>query len=284
MMSDTKNYQIDSGKRDAAPLIIDAHAHIFPDKIAEKAVAGIGNFYNTLTMKLDGTAEGLLKSGGSAGVGKFLVHSVATVTEQVKSINDFISGCVKKYPDKFIGFAAMHPDFDDISSELDRAVSLGLVGIKLHPDFQRFNTDSVRAMKLYEEAAKRKLPVLIHMGDIRTDFSKPKRLVNVLERFPELDIIAAHFGGWSEWNSAADILGGRGYGHLWTDCSSSLYAISPEHAKRLIDVYGADRVLFGTDYPMWTAEEELERFNKIPLTEREREMILHENAEKLLKL
>lgn len=265
-------------------MIIDAHAHIFPDKIAEKAVAGIGSFYDTLTMELDGTAEGLLKSGGSAGVDMFLVHSVATVPAQVTSINDFIAGCVKACPDKFIGFAAMHPDFGDISDELDRAVSLGLRGIKLHPDFQQFNADDERAMPIYEAAVERKLPVLIHMGDSRTDFSKPRRLVNVLERFPELDVIAAHFGGWSEWDSAAELLGGGVYGHLRTDCSSSLYAMSPEHAKRLIDAYGADRVLFGTDYPMWTAAEELERFNKIPLSEREREMILHENAEKLLKL
>ena len=265
-------------------MIIDAHAHIFPNKIAEKAVAGIGNFYSNLTMELDGTAEGLLRSGGSAGVDMFLVQSVATVPAQVTSINDFIAGCVKKYPDKFIGFAAMHPDFGDVSAELDRAVSLGLKGVKLHPDFQRFNADDEKAMAIYEAAAERKLPVLIHMGDSRTDFSKPKRLANVLERFPELDIIAAHFGGWSEWDSAAEVLGGHVCGHLWTDCSSSLYAMSPEHAKHLIDVYGADRVLFGTDYPMWTAKEELERFGKIPLSEREREMILHENAERLLKL
>lgn len=265
-------------------MIFDAHAHIFPDKIAEKAVAGIGNFYSTLTMELDGTAEGLLKSGGSAGVDRFLVHSVATVPAQVTSINDFIGGCVKKYPDKFIGFAAMHPDFEEVFAELDRAVSLGLKGVKLHPDFQRFNADSEKAMVIYEAAAERKLPVLIHMGDSRTDFSKAGRLVNVLERFPELDIIAAHFGGWSEWDEAAEVLGGGRFKHLWTDCSSSLYAMSPEHAKRLIDAYGADKVLFGTDYPMWTAAEELERFANIPLTEREREMILHENAERLLKL
>lgn len=265
-------------------MVIDAHAHIFPDKIAEKAVAGIGNFYGDLTMELDGTADGLLKSGGSAGVDKFLVHSVATVPAQVTSINNFIARCVKKYPGKFIGFAAMHPDFEDVSAELDRAVSLGLKGVKLHPDFQRFNADDERAMTIYEAAAERELPVLIHMGDSRTDFSKPKRLANVLERFPSLVVIAAHFGGWSEWDSAAAVLGGGKYKHLWTDCSSSLYALSPEHAKRLIDAYGADRVLFGTDYPMWTATEELERFAEIPLTESEREMILHENAERLLKL
>ena len=57
-----------------------------------------------------------------------------------------------------------------------------------------------------------------------------------------------------------------------------------EAYEQIQKFYGADRVLFGTDYPMWTAAGELKRFSEIPLTEREREMILHENAENLLKL
>lgn len=262
-------------------MIFDAHAHIFPDKIASKAVAGIGNFYSNLEMHLDGTADTLVRQGEAAGIGRFLVQSVATTSEQVKSINDFISEQVKKYPDKFVGFAAMHLDFPDTEAELERAASMGLKGIKLHPDFQRFYIDDEKAFRIYRAAEEMGLPILIHMGDSRTEFSKPARLAKILEKFPALDVIAAHFGGWSEWDSAAAILGGK---RLWTDCSSSLYALSPEHARRLIDAYGTDRVLFGTDYPMWTAKEELERFERIPLTEREREMILHENAEKLLKI
>jgi len=261
-------------------MITDAHAHIFPDKIAAKAVAGIGSFYGSLEMHMDGTSQTLIKQGEAAGIGRFLVQSVATVPEQVISINNFISEQVKQYPGKFIGFAAMHPDFSDIEEELERAVSLGLKGIKLHPDFQRFNIDSDKAMRIYK-AAEGRLPLLIHMGDTRTEFSKPEKLAKILERFPGLDVIAAHFGGWSEWDSAADILSGS---RLWTDCSSSLYAMTPEHAGRLIDAYGADRVLFGTDYPMWTAAEELERFCRIPISEEEREMILNGNVEKLLGL
>ena len=261
-------------------MIIDSHAHIFPDKIAQKAVAGIGNFYKELTMHCDGTADSLIKQGEAAGITKFIVQSVATVPVQVESINDFIAGCVKKYPDKFIGFAAMHPDYEDPEKEIDRAISLGLKGVKLHPDFQQFAIDDPKAMKIYEIIEGR-LPLLIHTGDIRYKYSHPQMLVNVLDRFPKLDVIGAHFGGWSEWDNAAKILGGR---RLWVDTSSSLYSMTPEHARELIDAFGVENVLFGTDYPMWTAEHELELFNKIPLTEKEREMILHENAEKLLNI
>lgn len=259
-------------------MIIDAHAHIYPAKIAAKAVAGVGSFYSGLEMHLDGTVDTLIKIGGDAGIDKFIVQSVATSPAQVESINNFISGSVNEHPDKLIGFAAMHPDYQDIEKEIDRAISLGLKGVKIHPDFQQFNIDDKNAMKIYEVIEGR-LPILIHMGDHRTDYSKPHRLINVLDAFPKLEVIGAHFGGWSEWDDAAKTLGGR---HLWVDTSSSLYSMTPEHARELIDIYGAENVLFGTDYPMWTARDELEMFDKIPLNDEEREMILYKNAERML--
>lgn len=262
-------------------MIFDAHAHIFPDKIAAKAVAGIGSFYSDLEMHMDGKVETLIKTGDKNGIEKFLVQSVATVPGQVEGINNFIAASVKQYPDRLVGFAAIHPDYPDIKGELERAASMGLKGVKIHPDFQQFNIDCDKAMKIYE-AIEGKMPILIHMGDHRYEYSKPQRLANVMDRFTKLKVIGAHFGGWSEWDSAADILGGKYADRLWVDTSSSLYAMTPERARQLIDVFGADRVMFGTDYPMWDAADELERFDRIPLNEREREMILHENAEKLL--
>lgn len=262
-------------------MIIDAHAHIFPAKIAAKAVKGIGNFYSELKMHMDGTVDTLIKDGKKNNIDKFIVQSVATTPEQVESINDFIAASVNEHPDELIGFATIHPDYPDLGDEIARAVNMGLKGLKLHPDFQLFNIDCLKAMKIFE-IIEDKLPVLIHMGDYRYDFSKPSRLARVMEKFPKLKVIGAHFGGWSEWDDAEDCLAGRD--NLWVDTSSSLYAMPPERAKELIDHFGTDKVLFGTDYPMWDAAGELERFDRIPLSEEEREMILHGNAEKLLEL
>ena len=89
--------------------IIDAHAHIFPDKIAQKAADNIGKFYD-LYMNFDGTADTLIEEGGKCGVSKYVVQSVATVPHQVKRINDFIVQSVEKYPDRLIGFGSLHPD------------------------------------------------------------------------------------------------------------------------------------------------------------------------------
>ncbi len=254
-------------------MIINAHAHIYPEKIAERAVKGIEQFYN-INVELDGTLSGLLKEGEEAGVERFIVQSVATVPEQVISINNFISSSVNAFPDKLIGFGTMHPDFPDIEGEIERIISMGLKGIKLHSDFQRFNLDDERAFPIYE-AAEGRLPILFHMGDTRYDFSAPERLLKVIQKFPRLTVIGAHFAGWSLWDRAASVLEGTG---IYTDCSSSFYALSPEHSAELIKKFGADRVLWGTDYPMWTSKEELMRFGKIPLTDEERKLILSENA------
>jgi hypothetical protein len=101
----------------------------------------------------------------------------------------------------------------------------------------------------------------------------------VADRFPGLDIIAAHFGGYSEWDEAENHLAGR---RIWVDTSSSLAFIEPERAVRLIEAFGADRVIFGTDYPMWDAREELERFYRLNLSPKQQEMILYKNILLLL--
>ena len=100
--------------------------------------------------------------------------------------------------------------------------------------------------------------------------------------FPDLIIIGAHLGGWSVWEEATEKLAGTP--NLYVDLSSSLYDLTPETALRLIHAYGADRVLWGTDYPMWESESEMEYFNRIDLTDEERELILYKNASKLLGL
>ena len=96
-----------------------------------------------------------------------------------------------------------------------------------------------------------------------------------------MTVIGAHFAGWSMWEDATRQLAGRK--NLYVDLSSSLYALSPETANELIHAYGTDKVLWGTDYPMWESESEMEYFNKIDLTDEERSMILYENAFNLLK-
>ena len=132
-----------------------------------------------------------------------------------------------------------------------------------------------RMRKIYD-VCRGRLPILMHTGDHRFDFSNPNRMLPILEEYPDLTVVGAHFGGWSVWDEATDKL--ARYKNFYVDCSSSLYAMTPEKARTLIDAYGTDRVLFGTDYPMWEPLAEMERFMKIDLTEQERRDILCNNA------
>ncbi len=260
--------------------IIDAHCHIYPDKIAEKAAAATGRFYD-IEMCLDGKVSTLLREGTAAGIDHFIVQSVATTPAQVASINRFIAGEAAASEGKMTGLGTLHPDSDDIAGDVEQLLELGLRGVKLHPDIQGFKLDDYRCLKIYELCEGR-LPLLLHTGDHRYDFSNPNRLKPILDTYAGLTVIGAHFGGWSMWEKAAEQL--HGYDRLYVDCSSSLYAISPDVGRRLVRCYGADRVLFGTDYPMWLPAEELDRFYAMGLTAEENRKILCDNAAKLFSI
>ncbi len=259
--------------------IIDFHTHIYPAKVAEKAVQSIGGFYG-LDMGGTGTSEGLIASGKADGLTGYVVHSVAVTPERVQTVNDFIAGECEKYPE-FYGFGTMHPDFLEKEAEVDRMLHRGLCGIKLHPDMQFFNIDDPRMMPFYEYLQEKGLPILFHCGDYRYDYSHPARLCKVMDAFPELTVIAAHFGGWSVYDLALEYLRDRS---CYLDTSSSLHFIGNTRGKELIRIYGADRILFGTDFPMWTARKELDNIRSMGLTDEELEKIFYRNAADILGL
>ncbi len=160
--------------------IIDSHCHIFPEKIAAKATSAIGDFYG-IPMDEVGSAARLLSEMDRAGVDLALVCSTATKPEQVSSINRFIHDAADAAGGRFYGFGTLHQDMTDeeIGDELDRIEALGLHGIKLHSDFQKFCIDDGRMIPVYRELARRGLPVLFHMGDERTAYSASRRIQRV---------------------------------------------------------------------------------------------------------
>ena len=261
--------------------IIDAHAHVYPNKIAEKATKAIGEFYDIEMQMSAGTPENLLLDGKKAGISRFVIHSVATTPHQVRSINDFIKAESDAHKE-FIPFMTLHQDLSqtEVKEEIKRCIDLGFKGIKLHPDFQKFYIDQDSVQVIYEIASD-KLPILFHVGDNRYEYSAPERLVKMAKKFPNVNFIGAHFGGYRKWDNALIY---KGLKNVYFDTCSSLAFISSEKAKEIIDLLGADRFFFATDFPMWDATNELERFNKIPLTNQEREMIFSKNIKKLLKL
>lgn len=258
--------------------IFDAHTHIYPDKIAQKASNAIGEFYD-IQMHFDGTCDTLLKLGEEHHVDKHLVHSVATNAHQVTSINNFIISQVQLHPDKFIGFATLHQDFENPYEELKRVKEAGLMGVKLHPDFQKFEISDAKMDEAYAAMAEFNMPVLFHTGDKRYNWSNPMHVPVILRRHPRLKVICAHFGAYSQWDDAADCLKGES---VWVDTSSSFFMISDEQAKKYISLYGEEKVLFGSDYPMWNVGDEIQNILRLGLTDKQNEKIFSGNLSNLL--
>ena len=267
--------------------IIDSHCHIFPDKIAQKATNSIDEFYNiSESGVIDGcgfvgTAKALISQCDMVGVEKCLVTSVATTPHHAQSINSFIAGEVTLFPDRFIGFGSLHPESESLEEDAKHLVELGLKGVKLHPDIQSFKVDSPKGIKLFEICNSLGLPVLLHTGDSRFDNSNPNRVERILKAFPDLTIIGAHFGGWSVWDTAPQLL--HKHQNLYVDTCSSFYALSRERAREIIDIYGTDKVIFGTDFPMWKQAEELEFLFSLGLNDKQLQDILYNNLAKILK-
>jgi len=261
--------------------IFDIHVHIYPDRIASKAVESIGGFYGGIYMHGNGTLEDCLHQMDEGGIERFAAHSVALTPHNVERINNFILEAYTRYPDRIVPFGALHPEVEDLEGTVNWMVEHGFKGVKIHPDMQKFAVDDPHVRPMMEAVAG-KLPLLTHCGDYRYDFDGPQRILHLHDEIPGLQIICAHFGGWDEWDRALEIL--PGHDGLIVDTSSSLFKWPAEKAVKMIRAIGVKNVLYGTDYPMWSPREEVERFMRLDLTDAEREDILWNNAARLLKL
>ena len=280
-------------------IIIDSHCHVYPEKIAARAVESTDQFYNTHGFG-KGTVADLLEAGGAAGCDGYVIQSVASTPHHVESINRFIATAVAEAEaagihGKLTGLGTLHPHYPDLRGAVEDIVAQGLHGVKLHPDMQRFHVDAAEAYPIYALCAEFGLPILMHMGDPRFDYSHPDRLYTVMKDFPTLTVVAAHMGGWANWDYACERL--AGFANLYVDTSSSMAtpdkaygiepyveSLTPEHTATLIRKWGADKVLFGSDYPMWSQEDDLEVFFAMDLTDGERRMILSENARRVFSI
>lgn len=257
--------------------VFDMHVHVFPDAIAQKAASNTGAYYG-VPMYADGTWAAFQQSlSDEPRVKKCLIHSTATKAAQVEHVNDFVASLIS---DRFFGFGTMHPDYENVEKEIDRMLSMGLRGIKVHPDFQAFPADDERAFPIYAYA-EGKLPMLFHAGDEKVDFSSPKRLRNVHDRFPGLTMIIAHLGGYTKWDESEEYLVGQ---DVYFDTSSCLEWMEKEQAVRMIRNHGADKCLFGTDYPMHNQTTCIGHVLDLGLSDEENKKIFWENAHTLLRL
>lgn len=257
--------------------IIDAHCHIYPDKIADKAAQAISDFYGGLH-HIGGDVATLLSLMDQQGIDYAVVNSAAMTPHQVESVNRFLWESAQRHADRFAPVGSIHPDCT--AAEQDAAVGYltqrGFHGVKLHPDMLRIPLDDPRMFSIYARCQEAGLPVLLHTGDIRYDYSNPNRLEPVLKAFPALTVVGGHFAGRGVFREAADNL--SRYPNLHADCSSSFNVMTTEEILYCIRAYGSKRLMFGTDYPVMRPNEDLDCLFRLSLPEQALEDILWRSA------
>lgn len=280
-------------------MVIDIHTHIFPEKIAAEVIENLSKQSRAKYFS-DGTLNGLLNSMKNCGVDLSVVLPVATAPRQVVKINDFAAKTTEKFSAQgIIYFGCIHPDFEDYRAELSRVKNLGLNGIKIHPIYQGVNLDDKKFLQILYRAAELDLIVITHAG-LDIGFPgvvncSPKMARRVVEEIGDFKFVLAHMGGWKNWDEVLVELAGT---NIFVDTAFSigkiparsdfiwneedLKLLSENEFLKLVEVFGADRILFGTDSPWDSQKTSIEFIKNLPISELDKNKILGGNSEKLL--
>ena len=258
--------------------IIDFHAHVYPDKIALKATRSVSRYYGLVSSEIAATPAELIRQGEEAGIHEFLILPIAMKPGQAREVNDFAAGLMDD--GHFYSFGSVHAAMGEeaLIEEAEYIISRGLLGIKIHPETQMFPIDDERLFPLYDFCQGR-LPFYFHCGQYTNDYSHPERLRYVRKLFPGLQVVGAHLGGWNIFKEGAELLKDI---NCYTDISSCMEFVDKEDMVRYIRMFGAERCLFGCDFPFFLPKDVKALFLELDLTDEERELIAYKNAEKLL--
>lgn len=260
-------------------MIIDFHTHAFPNPVAQKAIPHLEKAGN-ITAHTAGTVDALLQSMDKAGIEKSVICSIATRPEQFEAILNW-SHTVKSH--RIIPLLSIHPDDPKCVEHVYRVKEEGFLGIKMHPYYQNYFLADERLTPFYEALSETGLLLVAHCGfdigypSIRC--ADPAQTLKLITNFPELKLIATHFGGWKLWDEVEELLIGK---EIYMEISFALKYLKPEQAERMITNHPADYLLFGSDSPWEDQSVCLQRLKKLSLSSTLFAKITEKNAEKLL--
>lgn len=261
-------------------MYIDFHTHAFADELAERAIKKLVAIF-PCDVNTDGTVADLKRVLRGDGVERAVMLPIATKPTQQRTIND-ISVKLNSY--ELICFGSTHPDAPDRAEEMERIHSLGLKGIKLHPDYQNFFIEDERMTPVYEKCQELGLIVAFHSGydpiSPELHHCTPEAAGRLARKYPDLRFVFAHLGGMYCFDDTEKYL--VGLRNVWLDTAFLAGRISDEQLMRVIRNHGSDRILLGSDMPWQRTSAVIEMIKNLPLTEKEKEQIFHENAENLL--
>ncbi len=268
-------------------MTVDFHTHTFPEKIAARTIEALkANCVRVSGYPMknctDGTAKSLIEVEKLAGVDHAVVLPIVTDPKQTVTVNR-----VARELNEENGFlhslGSVHPLDPDALAWLDRLADEGFKGIKLHPEFQGCFADCPEAMAVYERAEKLGLTVVLHAGrDIGYEppvKTTPEMLRRVIERLPDLKLVAAHLGGWRLWEDVQRYLVGT---PVYFDTAFISDFIEKDVCREIIVEHGVDRILFGSDAPWEDPAVTLEFIRSLGLSDVDMKKICGENAANLI--
>jgi uncharacterized protein len=269
--------------------IIDFHTHAFPDALADKAMVqlhselhnelyGVGDF----TAYLDGRIGSLLASMDKAGIETSVLCCIATRPSQYEQI---LMWCKQIRSSRIVPLPSVHPDDPLAVEKILRIAQEGYKGVKFHPYYQQFDLDDPKMNPIYEALSANHLMTVMHTGfDIafeKIDRAGAKRILNIIERFPELKFISTHLGGWYDWDEVEKKLLGK---PVYMDISVSRDFLGNQRFRQMLLAHPSDYLLFGTDSPWADQKEEIRAIQQLNLPEVLLNKMFYENAKKLLIL
>lgn len=262
-------------------LCVDCHAHAFPDALAERAVPQLAA-EGGIQPHVSGKVADLQRAMDAAGVTHCVIASIATKPEHFRSILDWSLAIASP---RLIPFGSVHPDDPDAAAHVHAIADAGLRGVKLHPYYQKFAIDERRLEPIWRAVSDTGLLLLLHTGfDVAFPHDRicdPARVAALAEAYPKLRLIAAHIGGWGDWEESRRHVIGR---PITVDLSASLSLMPPEQARDLILSHPPDRIVWGSDSPWFDHADDLARLRALDLPGDLLERILSGTPKELLRI
>ncbi len=261
-------------------MIIDGHVHVWPDKIAQRA---LGSPSDGLVRFGDGTTASAIEAFRRGRIDRGVCLAVADTPERLESANRFVGALD---PEWFVGFGSVHPGRTP-EENLASLRENGLKGVKVHPLFQGFALDDPRLWDVLA-ALEGEFAALFHVGpefpgDPKGALATPRMIRQINQAFPKLDVIAAHFGGYNAWDEAMAEVHGLDV-HLDTSWVPSLATLDPGQVRAAIERHGAERIVFASDWPMADPAAEVAAIRALGLSDADTAAILGGNMARLLGL
>jgi uncharacterized protein len=279
-------------------MIIDFHTHLFPESIcAERqgyceSEPAFELLYRSPASRLVNTAE-LLRAMEAEGVARSVVFGFPwRQPDLYRMHNDFIIEAVQRHPDRLIGFGCFDPFRADAAREAERCLDAGLSGIG-ELAFYRSGIEGRELERLEPVMAicrERGRPVLIHANEpighlypgkspLRLD-----QLYGLVRRFPATTLVLAHWGGGLFFFNLLKKEVKEALRNVYFDTAASPYLYDPRVYPVAVQAVGAEKLLFGSDYPLLPPRRYFREMAESGLSERERALICGENAARLLGL